>query len=138
MRRWLLFLLALLVALGGACGSDDDQAGTDAPAVTTEARTEQLRFSDLPTITLAELPPEALTTLELIRDDGPFPYPQDGSTFQNREGLLPDQEMGHYQEYTVDTPGLSHRGARRFVTGDDGAIYWTEDHYASFEELVPG
>ncbi|MDH3706287.1 MAG: ribonuclease, partial [Acidimicrobiia bacterium] len=111
---------------------------TDAPAVTTEARTEQLRFSDLPTITLAELPPEALTTLELIRDDGPFPYPQDGSTFQNREGLLPDQEMGHYQEYTVDTPGLSHRGARRFVTGDDGAIYWTEDHYASFEELVPG
>ena len=95
-----------------------------------------VRYSDLPTITLNELPDEALETLRLIRDDGPYPYSQDGSTFQNREGILPDEPRGHYQEFTVDTPGLSHRGARRFVHGADGALYYTDDHYSSFRELV--
>ena len=41
--------------------------------------------------------------------------------------------MGYYREYTVPTPGVDHRGARRIVAGDDGEeLYWTDDHYSSF------
>ena len=83
---------------------------------------------------LAFLPPEAHATLALIDRGGPFPHRQDGSVFQNRERLLPQRPRGHYREYTVDTPGLGHRGARRIVTGGDPPAEWyyTADHYQSF------
>lgn len=85
------------------------------------------------------LPPEAHDTLDLIEAGGPFPYPQDGTTFYNREGILPDQETGYYREYTVETPGLPHRGARRIVTGDSyQEDYYTADHYASFRLVDHG
>ena len=83
---------------------------------------------------LAFLPPEAHRTLALIDRGGPFPHRQDGTVFQNRERLLPQRPRGHYREYTVDTPGLGHRGARRIVTGGDPPAEWyyTADHYRSF------
>ncbi|MGY1459493.1 MULTISPECIES: ribonuclease domain-containing protein [unclassified Luteimonas] len=83
---------------------------------------------------LAFLPAEAHATLALIDRGGPFPHRQDGSVFQNRERLLPERQRGHYREYTVDTPGLGHRGARRIVTGGDPPAEWyyTADHYRSF------
>ncbi|WP_243708001.1 ribonuclease domain-containing protein [Luteimonas arsenica] len=86
---------------------------------------------------LAFLPPEAHATLALIDRGGPFPHRQDGSVFQNRERLLPQRPRGHYREYTVDTPGLGHRGARRIVTGGDPPAEWyyTADHYRSFREF---
>ena len=86
----------------------------------------------------AFLPDEARDTIALIRRGGPFPHPQDGSTFQNRERLLPAQPRGWYREYTVETPGLSHRGARRIVTGGDPpqAWYYTDDHYDSFRAFT--
>jgi ribonuclease T1 len=92
--------------------------------------------TDLPTIAVADLPPQGVDTLELIEAGGPFPYDKDGSTFQNREGILPRQPGGFYAEYTVETPGSDDRGARRIVAGDDGSRFYTEDHYASFEEVV--
>lgn len=59
------------------------------------------------------LPPEARTTIGLIVADGPFPYPgKDGSYFGNGFGDLP---TGRYLEYTVPTPGVTNRGARRIV-----------------------
>jgi ribonuclease T1 len=88
--------------------------------------------SGLPTIPLADLPPEGRTTVDLIDAGGPFPYPQDGAVFGNRERLLPRRPAGWYREYTVETPGSDDRGARRIVAGADGVLYWTEDHYASF------
>lgn len=88
------------------------------------------------TIAVEDLPPEAIDTLILIDDDGPYPYRKDGSTFQNREGRLPDHRQGHYREFTVETPGSSDRGARRIVAGDDGELYWTADHYDSFAQIV--
>lgn len=83
------------------------------------------------------LPPEAIATLDLIRAGGPFPYRQDGTTFQNRERLLPDRPRGYYREYTVPTPGARDRGARRFVTGGDPpeVFYYTADHYRSFRRI---
>ncbi|MFO8045319.1 MAG: ribonuclease domain-containing protein [Halomonas sp.] len=76
-------------------------------------------------------------TRRLIDRGGPFPHTQDGTTFHNRERLLPQRPRGYYREYTVETPGLSHRGARRIVTGGDPPeiFYFTDDHYASFRVL---
>ncbi len=87
----------------------------------------------------AGLPPEAIETLALIRRGGPFPYRKDGSTFQNRERLLPGKPRGFYREYTVPTPGARDRGARRIVTGGDPpeVFYYTADHYRSFRQIEP-
>ncbi len=86
-------------------------------------------------ISLAQLPPEARQTLALIKRGGPFPYGKDGSAFGNREGLLPGQPRGYYREYTVPTPGLDHRGARRIVAGRGGDYWYTADHYRSFRRI---
>ena len=77
-------------------------------------------------------------TIALIQQGGPYPYPnKDGTTFYNREGRLPAQSQGYYREYTVPTPGISHRGARRIVTGGypPTVYYLTVDHYDSFQRL---
>ncbi|WP_151480182.1 ribonuclease domain-containing protein [Streptomyces albicerus] len=85
-------------------------------------------------ICYGSLPSQAHDTLDLIESGGPFPYPQDGTVFQNREGILPSQSTGYYHEYTVKTPGSSTRGARRIVTGEEQQEdYYTSDHYASFK-----
>jgi ribonuclease T1 len=94
--------------------------------------------SDLPTTTVAQLPAEGVDTLRLIALGGPFPYAQDGATFANREGLLPQRPSGWYKEYTVITPGSPDRGARRIVAGTDGGRFYTSDHYASFREVLSG
>lgn len=65
-------------------------------------------------------------------------YSQDGGTFENREGLLPAGGYGYYREYTVLTPNSPDRGARRLVRGEQGELYYTSDHYASFTRIDPG
>ncbi len=85
-------------------------------------------------ICYGDLPSQAYGTLDLIDRGGPFPYSQDGSVFQNREGVLPRQSTGYYHEYTVVTPGSPTRGARRIVTGErNQEDYYTSDHYATFD-----
>lgn len=77
-------------------------------------------------------------TIALIQQGGPYPYPnKDGATFYNREGRLPSRPQGYYREYTVPTPGILHRGARRIVTGGNPPeiYYLTLDHYDSFKQL---
>ncbi|MFJ9098799.1 ribonuclease domain-containing protein [Streptomyces sp. NPDC102405] len=84
-------------------------------------------------ICYTKLPSQAYDTLDLIEQGGPYPYSQDDSVFQNREGVLPSQSTGYYHEYTVITPGSSTRGARRIVTGQKTREdYYTADHYATF------
>ncbi len=87
----------------------------------------------------AGLPPEAIETLALIQRGGPFPYRKDGTTFQNRERLLPAKPRGYYREYTVPTPGARDRGARRIVAGGNPpeVFYYTADHYSSFRQIEP-
>jgi ribonuclease T1 len=92
-------------------------------------------MSGLPFVSVGDLPPEAAETIALIRADGPFPESQDGATFENREGLLPDHPRGYYREYTVPTPGSDDRGARRIVVGEADEYFWTNDHYDSFERI---
>ena len=58
-----------------------------------------------------------------------------GDKFGNREGLLPDAQGRKYTECDIDTLGADERGAKRIVFSNDGLIYYTPDHYASFELL---
>jgi len=93
------------------------------------------------TLLVSELPREGQKTYQTILKGGPFPYEKDGTVFGNRERLLPREARGFYREYTVRTPGVRHRGARRIVCGglvptEPKACYYTEDHYASFRLIV--
>lgn len=56
-----------------------------------------------------------------------------GDKFGNHEGLLPKGEQ--YYECDIDTLGASSRGAKRLVFTKSGKIYYTEDHYETFEKL---
>ena len=93
------------------------------------------------TIQVAELPAQGAKAYTLISSGGPFPHDKDGVVFGNRERLLPFKSRGYYREYTVRTPGVSHRGARRIVCGGapttPDICYYTADHYASFRKIVP-
>jgi ribonuclease T1 len=86
-------------------------------------------------ISASELPGEARETIQLIRRGGPFPHERDGVTFGNFENKLPRQARGYYREYTVRTPGVQSRGARRIVAGEGGELYYTEDHYQNFRRI---
>lgn len=58
-----------------------------------------------------------------------------GDTFGNREGLLPKKEGRTWTECDIDTWGRTTRGAKRIVFSNDGLVYYTSDHYNSFELL---
>ena len=58
-----------------------------------------------------------------------------GSRFGNYEGLLPEKDGRTYTECDIDTLGAESRGAKRIVFSNDGLIYYTGDHYESFELL---
>jgi ribonuclease T1 len=100
-----------------------------------EAPQETRNSPAMQEVEVARLPQEARKTLELIRQNGPYPYRQDGRVFGNREQRLPSKSRGYYREYTVPTPGAHDRGARRIVAGRDGEYYYTDDHYGSFRRI---
>ena len=127
-------IAALTFATATTLGSTAYAAPTyDVPSYTAPST------QAIDTCALSSLPSQASDTLDLIHSGGPFPYPQDGTVFQNREGILPSESGGYYHEYTVNTPGSPDRGARRLIGG--GAlttpvhVYYTGDHYASFCEV---
>lgn len=124
---------ALVVALTATVGTFLVQARAPAPT--------PLPGSAIASVAYTGLPVQGREVMEQIRQGGPFRYEKDGTVFGNRERLLPGQKRGYYREYTVPTPGLSHRGARRIVCGGQqprapDACYYTEDHYSSFRLIV--
>ena len=54
-----------------------------------------------------------------------------GDYFGNYEGLLPE---GNYRECDINYDG-GYRGAERIIYGDDGSVWYTDDHYESFTQL---
>lgn len=58
-----------------------------------------------------------------------------GDRFGNREGLLPKKSGRTWTECDIDIWGKSSRGAKRIVFSNDGLIYYTDDHYETFELL---
>jgi guanyl-specific ribonuclease Sa len=139
---WLLLAIALLVAWRLWPARDAVPVnGVTTPATTSPASTTSPPLAGTrsdPAPALPDfLPAEARRTVALVQHGGPFRYRQDGGVFGNREGHLPRQPRGWYREYTVDTPGLSHRGARRIITGGrpPREWYYTDDHYESFRRF---
>lgn len=57
-----------------------------------------------------------------------------GDRFGNREGLLPTAKGRKYYECDIDFDG-KYRNAKRIVFSNDGLVYYTEDHYETFERL---
>jgi ribonuclease T1 len=129
---WFLLVGALVAGCSG--GSDTVAAPQTAAA---GAHTGADPESGLPWISRSELPPEALGTLAEIAAGPPYMSDRDGITFENREELLPAQERGYYEEFTVETPGSADRGARRIIWGLQDELYYTDDHYQSFERIAP-
>ena len=115
----------------GNTGNSDDSAVAGSDAGTTDGET----------CAIASLPDEASETRDDILTGGPYDYPEnDNRHFGNYEGILPEQDSNFYREYTVETPGLDHRGQRRIITGggseqDPEVWYYTDDHYESFCEI---
>ena len=58
-----------------------------------------------------------------------------GSYFGNYEGKLPKKKGRTYYECDIDTKGKRSRGPKRIVYSNDGLIYYTPDHYETFELL---
>ncbi|MBQ9317912.1 MAG: hypothetical protein IJ203_13990 [Atopobiaceae bacterium] len=57
-----------------------------------------------------------------------------GSRFYNDDGQLPDKKGRQWTECDINYHG-GHRGAERIVFSNDGLIFYTADHYETFEQL---
>jgi ribonuclease T1 len=57
-----------------------------------------------------------------------------GSRFGNYDGNLPEADGRKYYECDIGYEG-GYRGAERIIYSNDGLIYYTEDHYKTFEQL---
>ncbi len=132
--KGIILLVILSVALTSLVFARGNRTTSHA-ALAYSAGRHLSNAAELPTVSLSDLPTEAKRTLALIKQGGPFPYPRDGITFGNREGLLPARQKGYYREYTVKTPGSRDRGARRIIAGSGGEFYYTDDHYRTFKRI---
>lgn len=112
------------------------EAAPAAPGAPDPARAAAADYGR--TCPVAALPAEADEVIEaILRDPARLDPRHDGAHFGNYEGRLPRRGGSYYREYTVDTPGVGHRGARRIVVGggtaaDPDVWYYTPDHYDSF------
>ncbi|RNL80458.1 guanyl-specific ribonuclease Sa [Nocardioides marmorisolisilvae] len=87
-------------------------------------------------VVVTELPPDAVRTINLILAGGPFPHPEDGSTYDNGDLLLPRADAGYYRGYTVLVQGAPDDERQRIVRGRDGDLYYTDDGGKTFEAIL--
>lgn len=155
MKKKLSALLALLLILGVVLFGGYENQSPEVPALVTDATgyTEETITEDgwyysaydvsLYLHTYGHLPDNYITKSEagsLGWEGGSLePYAPGhvigGDLFGNREGLLPEAKGRVYYECDIDTLGKESRGAHRIVFSNDGLIYFTRDHYESFELL---
>jgi ribonuclease T1 len=117
-RSWFILISLLIFQLAGAPAFAGGTRGTKPQEVTA-----------------TDLPKEGQEVLFTIKQGGPFPYKQDGTVFGNFERRLPEKGRRYYREYTVPTPGLRNRGARRIIVGRGGEYYYIADHYKTFQRI---
>ena len=94
-----------------------------------------------------ELPPNYITKDEAYDmgwdpDEGnlwdvAYGFAIGGDRFGNREELLPDDGVRQWYECDVNYEG-GYRSAERLCFSSDGLIYYTADHYETFEQLYEG
>ncbi|WP_035105393.1 ribonuclease domain-containing protein [Corynebacterium camporealensis] len=137
---WVTVLSVVAVAVAGYFGVEltSDNGGSSDPTRHANAGGSSAQMESC---SIDTLPEEASETADDILAGGPYDYPEnDNQHFGNYEGVLPQQDNDYYREYTVETPGLNHRGPLRIVTGggsetDPDVWYYTDDHYESFCEI---
>lgn len=131
-KSWPAWVVAASLALVTVVGSSVWARGANEDSATN---------IPMAVVAVSALPAAGQRVWRQIHEGGPFQYEKDGTVFGNRERLLPVHKRGFYREYTVPTPGLNHRGARRIVCGGlapqtPEACYYTADHYSSFQKIV--
>ncbi len=135
----LLLLLVLTLSLGLFCGCSGDSTALEEDAHYTAPRDVADYLH-----TFGHLPDNFITKQEAIDlgwdsqagnlDEVAPGMSIGGDVFGNREGLLPDADGRTYYECDVNYEG-GYRGGERIIYSDDGLIFYTADHYESFEQL---
>ena len=146
--RWLALLLTAMVLLSG-CALLEAPVQQPTVEVTQAAISERSAYSSKDEVAeylheFGHLPPNYLTKKEAqdlgwVASKGNLWEMAPGKSiggdrFGNREGLLPEAPGRKYYECDIDFDG-SYRNAKRIVYSNDGLIYYTEDHYESFQLL---
>ena len=67
--------------------------------------------------------------------DVAYGYSIGGDRFGNYEGLLPDAKGRRWTECDIGFEG-GYRGSERIVFSNDGLLYYTDDHYETFDEIL--
>ena len=148
MKKWLALLLILCMAFSFAACTDAGYEESYYEETTETALDIDGSYTTKEDVALyiytyGELPCNFMTKNE-ARDLGweggsLEPYAPGmcigGDYFGNFEGNLPDAEGREYTECDINTMGADSRGAERIVFSNDGLIYYTDDHYETFELL---
>ena len=156
MKKKLSALLTLLILLGVLFTGGFDQLTTEAPVPVTDATgySEGMTIEEdgwyysafdvsLYLSVYGHLPENYITKEEARAlgweggglDDYAYGMCIGGDRFGNYEGLLPSASGRQYYECDIDTLGAESRGAKRIVFSNDGLVYYTGDHYNTFELL---
>lgn len=146
--RWLALLLTAMVLFSG-CIPMEAPARQPDTEITQAAISESSAYSTKEEVAeylheFGHLPPNYLTKKEAqdlgwvankgnLWDVAPGKS-IGGDRFGNREGLLPEAPGRKYYECDIDFDG-SYRNAKRIIYSNDGLIFYTEDHYESFQQL---
>ena len=146
--RWLALLLTAMVLLSG-CALLEAPVQQPTAEVTQAAISENGAYSSKDEVAeylheFGHLPPNYLTKKEAqglgwvankrnLWEVAPGKS-IGGDRFGNREGLLPEAPGRKYYECDIDFDG-SYRNAKRIIYSNDGLIFYTEDHYESFQQL---
>lgn len=141
----LLALLLLCMAFFGGCGTEiqgTDASQTEIYTIDAEGYYSAPEDVALYIHTFGELPDNFITKEEAralgwnSAEGNLWEIAEGmsigGDAFGNREGLLPKEDS--YKECDVNYAG-GFRGSERIVFSEDGDIYYTDDHYQSFEQL---
>lgn len=156
-KRWLVTALSLIALLGvlvlGGCGANNEAtragslaAGTVSKVNVTENGTYTSKdevalylhkYGHLPRnfVTKDEAEDAGWKTEGLTVDEACPGKSIGGDRFGNREKKLPTAKGRTWYECDIGYTGGRSRGAKRIVYSSDGLIYYTDDHYKTFEQL---
>lgn len=145
-KKILALLLTLVLSLGmfTACAPTDSvSSGDGQPAIAEDGSYTSKDEVALYIHTYGHLPENYITKDEAYdlgwKSEGTLDEVAPGMSiggdyYGNYEGVLPDEPGREYHECDIDYES-GNRNGKRIVYSNDGNIYYTEDHYNSFEHL---
>lgn len=145
-KKILALLLTLVLSLGmfTACApTDSASSGDSQPAIAEDGSYTSKDEVALYIHTYGHLPENYITKDEAYdlgwKSEGTLDEVAPGMSiggdyYVNYEGVLPDEPGREYHECDIDYES-GNRNGKRIVYSNDGNIYYTEDHYNSFEHL---